>query len=90
MLLELMKKEPAELGKHAYALEAEENTVANIKYMIHNKALFSFCKVKIRLKATACKIEKVGEVKINFGVVIAVVFFSAKLSNILHIQSYLI
>lgn len=75
-----MQREPAELGKHAYALEAEENTVANIKYMMHNKALFSFCNVKISLKATAGKIEKVGKVKINFGVVIAVVFFTAKLS----------
>lgn len=32
-----MKKEQAELGKHAYALVAEENNVANTKYMTHNK-----------------------------------------------------
>lgn len=67
MLLELMKEEPAELGKHAYALVAEENKVANIKFIIHSKALFSLCKLKISLKATACKTEKVGKVKINFG-----------------------
>lgn len=75
-----MKKEPAELGKHACALVAEENKVTNIKYMIHNKAPFSFCKLKISLKPTDCNIEKAGKVRINFGVVIAVVFFSAKAS----------
>lgn len=53
MLLELMKKEPDELGKHAFALVAEENKVANIKFIIHSKVLFSFCKLKISLKATA-------------------------------------
>lgn len=73
-----MKKEPAELGKHAYTLVAEEKKVANIKYMIHNKALLSFCKLKISLKATPCKIEKVGKLRISFAVFIAVVFFSAK------------
>lgn len=75
-----MKKEPAELEKHACALVAKENKVANITHMIHNKALFSFCKLKISLKPTVCKIEKVGKAGSNFGVVIAVVFFSVKAS----------
>lgn len=59
MLLKLIKKkEPPELGKHAYTLVAEENTVANTEFMILNTVVFSFCKLKISLKGTACNIKK--------------------------------
>lgn len=56
----MKKKKTAELGKHAYELVAEEKTVENTEFMIPNKALVRFCKLKISLKATACTIKKQG------------------------------